>query len=223
MAASTTRILGYADPLSMAPGDRLELKLSCTDVERYHLDFVRIVCGDPDPRGPGLQLEPCASAAAGDYEGRFQPIDVGSYVRIDQRAGLRDGASFSVAAFIWPTAPLGRRQTVMGWWSEPDASGFALEIDETGALRLRLGARGRLADAACRGPLLERRWYFVAAGFAAQTGVATTQWIALEPCAGSADSASMSLEEASWCAPSPDTPFLIGAHRAAPSHGRWRI
>ena len=221
MAASTTRILGYADPLSMAPGDRLELKLSCTDVERYHLDFVRIVCGDPDPHGPGLQLEPCASAAAGDYEGRFQPIDVGSYVRIDQRPGLRDGASFSVAASIWPTAPLGRRQTVMGWWSEPDASGFALEIDETGALRLRLGARGRLADVRCPGPLLERRWYFVAAGFAAQTGVATTQWIALEPCAGSADSASMLLEEASWCAPSPDTPFLIGAHRAAPSHGRW--
>ena len=225
MAASTTRILGYADRLSVAPGDRLALKLSCSGVERYRLDFVRIVCGDPDPRGPGLRLEPAASPVDGEYRGRFQPIDAGSCVRIDGPPGLHDGSSFTVAAFIWPTAPLGRRQTVMGWWSEPDASGFALEIDEIGALRLRLGtdagAGGRVSDAVCPGALLERRWYFVAASFAAGTGVARAHWTALDPWADSADSASASLAAASWRAPLSDTPFLIGAHRAAPSHGRW--
>ena len=221
MAASTTRILGYADRLSVAPGDRLELKLSCNGVERYRLDFVRIVCGDPDPRGPGLLLEPAASPADGEYRGRFQPIDAGSYVRIDGPPGPGDASSFSVAAFIWPTAPLGRRQTVMGLWSEPDAAGFALEIDERGALRLRLGAGGdAIADTQCPGALLERRWYFVAAGFSDATGEARVSWCALEGCAGSADSSSATLA-AAWRTPPPGTPFLIGAHRAASSHGRW--
>ena len=231
MAVSTTRILGYADRLSVTPGDRLELKLSCNGVERYRLDFVRIVCGDPDPRGPGLLLEPAASAADGEYRGRFQPIDAGSYVRVDGRPGPRDASSFSVAAFIWPTAPLGRRQTVMGWWSEPEASGFALEIDERGALRLRLGAGGSVSDGSvsdgsvsdvkCPGTLLERRWYFVAAGFSDATGEARVTWCALDGCTGSADSSSASLAATSWRAPPPGTPFLIGAHRAAQSHGRW--
>ena len=103
MADSTTRILGYADRLSVAPGDRLELKLSCADVERYRLDFVRIVCGDPDPRGPGLDLVPAPSPVDGEHRGRFQPIDAGSYVRIDDTSGLPDGGAFAVAAFIWPT------------------------------------------------------------------------------------------------------------------------
>ena len=221
MADSTTRILGYVDSLSVAPGDRLELKLSCTDVERYRLDFVRIVCGDPDPRGPGLRLEPAASPVDGEYEGRFQAIDVGSCVRIDDPPGPDDGASFSLAAFIWPTAPVGARQTVMGRWSEPDASGYALEIGETGELRLRLGARDIVSDAACPGTLVERRWHFVAASFAAETGVARVHWSVLEPYAGGAHSASASMDDVSWRAPPPDTPFLIGAHRAAPSHGRW--
>ena len=221
MTDSTTRILGYADPLSVAPGDRLELKLSCTDVERYHLDFVRIVCGDPDPRGPGLRLESAPSPVDGAYQGRFKPIDAGSCVRIDGELGLQDESSFSVAALIWPTAPFGRRQTVMGWWSEPDASGFALEIGETGELRLRLGTGGGVSDAVCEGVLLERRWYFVTASFTPETRVARAHWIALEPCAGNVPRASASVNRASWRAPPKDTPFLIGAHSAAPSHGRW--
>ena len=221
MADSTTRILGYADPLSVAPGDRLELKLSCTDVESFRLDFVRIVCGDPDPRGPGLHLEPAASPVDGEYRGRFKPIDVGSYVRVEGPFGLQDDSRFAVAALIWPTAPFGRRQTVMGWWSEPEASGFALEIGESGELRLRLGTGAGVTDAACAGALLERRWYFVAASFTPESRAARAHWFALEACVGSAPRASASLDEASWRAPPADTPFLIGAHRAAPSHGRW--
>ena len=170
MAESTTRILGYADRLSAAPGERLELKLSCTDIKRYRLDFVQIVCGDPDPRGPGLDLVLAPSPVDGEYRGRFQPIDAGSYVRIDDTTGLRDGASFAVGAFIWPTAPIGRRETVLGWWSEPDETGFAREIDEGGRLRLRLGTGERQLDAECAGTLRERRWHFVAASFDGKAG-----------------------------------------------------
>ena len=221
MADSTTRILGYVDRLSVAPRDRLELKLSCADVERYRLDFVRIVCGDPDPRGPGLDLVPAPSPLDGEHRGRFQPIDAGSYVRFDDTAGLPDGGSVAAGAFIWPTAPVGRRETVLGWWSEPDASGFALEIDEEGRLRFRLGAGGRVFDATPASVLLERRWHFVAASFAGETGTIRVGWTLLDPCAGFPVDSWAAREGAAWRAPPPGTPILVGAHSARPSHGRW--
>ena len=223
MAESTTRILGYADRLSVAPGDRLELKLSCAGVERYRLDFVRIVCGDPDPRGPGLDLVPAPSPADGEHRGRFQPLDAGSYVRVDDTSGLPDGGAFAVAAFIWPTAPTPgeRRQTVLGWWSEPDGAGFALEIDEAGRLRLRLGAGGRSSDATSAGALLERRWHFVAASFDDGTGTARVEWTLLEPCAGFPEDGRAAEGGVEWRAPPPGTPVLVGAHSGWPSHGRW--
>ena len=221
MAESTTRILGYVDRLSVAPGDRIELKLSSAGVERYRLDFVRIVCGDPDPRGPGLRLEPAPSPVDGEYRGRFQPIDAGSYVRVDDTSGLPDGTSIAVAAFIWPTAPGGRRQTVLGWWSEPDEMGFALEIAEPGSLRLRLGAGALRFDATCAGSLLERRWHFVYASFAAETGTARVGWTLLDAVAGRPRESAAAIEGAAWRAPPPGTPVLVGAHRARPSCDRW--
>ena len=221
MADSTTRILGYADRLSVAPGERLELKLSCMDVERYRLDFVRIVCGDPDPRGPGLDLVPVPSPVDGEHRGRFQPIDAGSSVRVDDTSGLPDGGSVAVAAFIWPTAPAGRRETVLGWWSEPDGAGFALEIDEEGRLRLRLGAAGQVCDATCPGTFLERRWHLVAASFDEGTGTARVDWTLLDRCAGFPDDSRAVLADAAWRAPPSGTPVLIGAHAARPSQGRW--
>ena len=223
MAESTTRILGYVDRLSVAPGDRLEIKLSCTDVERYRLDFVRIVCGDPDPRGPGLDLVSAPSPVDGAYRGRFQAIDAGSYVRIDDTSGLPDGGAFAVAAFVWPTAPARgeRRQTVLGWWSEADGAGFALEIDEAGRLRLRLGVGGRSSDATSAGALLERRWHFVAASFDDGTGTARVEWTLLEPCAGFPEDGRAAEGGVEWRAPPPGTPVLVGAHSGWPSHGRW--
>ena len=221
MAESTTRLLGYADRLSVAPGERLELKVSCTGIERYRLDFVRIVCGDPDPRGPGLRLEPAPSPVDGEHPGRFQPIDAGSYVRIDDTSGLPDGTDFSVAAFIWPTAPGGHRQTVLGWWSDPDRAGLALELDERGALGLRLGTGAAVLEAKCMDPLLERRWNFAAASFDAGTGAVRVDWSALDGAVGVPGASSAGLEGGGWRAPPADTPLLIGAHRASPSHGRW--
>jgi len=221
MAESTTRILGYADRLSVAPGDRLELKLSSTDIERYRLDFIRIVCGDPDPRGPGLELVPAPTPVDGEHRGRHQPIDAGSYVRVDDTSGLPDGASFAVAAFIWPTAPRGRRQTVLGWWSEPDESGFALEIDEEGRPRLRLGAGGRVSDATAASPLHERRWHFVASSFDAGNGTMRVGWVALEDHARTHSESAASLDGAAWRAPPAGTPILVAAHCARPSCGCW--
>ena len=178
----------------------------------------------PDPRGPGLDLVSAPSPVDGAYRGRFQPIDAGSYVRVDDTSGLPDGGAFAVAAFVWPTAPARgeRRQTVLGWWSEPDGAGFALEIDEAGRLRLRLGAGGRFvrrdlrlraprAALALRGGELRRR---DRDGPRRMDPSRTLRGLPGRRAGGAK-------AESSGALPPPGTPVLVGAHSGWPSHGRW--
>ncbi|MGI9332495.1 MAG: N,N-dimethylformamidase beta subunit family domain-containing protein, partial [Gammaproteobacteria bacterium] len=221
MALSTTKILGYADRLSVAPGERIEFKLSCTQVEHYRLDFVRILCGDPDPRGPGLRLEQARSPVDGTYDGRFQPIDAGSYVRIDGEFGLDEGASFTLAAYVWPTAPGLGRQTVMGWWSEPERRGFAVQIDDAGRLRLLLGTDEAESILALDQALLERQWYFVTASYEANSRTAHISQKCLAEYPGTTGESSARQSNVRWRAPATQTPFMIAAHCDSPAGGRW--
>ena len=50
----------------------------------------RLICADPNPDGPGQQVEDLADFYSHDFIGRRQPINLGSYADI-LRAPLRDG------------------------------------------------------------------------------------------------------------------------------------
>jgi N,N-dimethylformamidase len=43
-------IWGYADRLSVAPGETIEFKVSCAHEGTYRADIVRLVNGDTTPR-----------------------------------------------------------------------------------------------------------------------------------------------------------------------------
>jgi N,N-dimethylformamidase len=136
------KILGYCDRLSVAPGERVRFMVSCTGAPRYRSEVVRIIHGDANPAGPGLKLEPVATPITGEYPGRVQPVDAGSYLRVADHERLRALASFTVLAMIWPTTPGRGHQALIGRWSPGDASGFALEIRD-GELALTVGEAGR--------------------------------------------------------------------------------
>ncbi len=90
--------------------------------------------------------------------------------------------SFTLSAWIFPTAPAKGRQAIMGNWSEAAQTGFGLEIGADGALALRMGAGpGRVTAVSIGTPLSRCRWYFVAAAFDAERR-AVTLW--QEPLAG---------------------------------------
>ena len=83
------KILGYADRLSVAPGETVRFMVSCSGAERYRAEIVRIIHGDANPDGPGLKLERVATPVSGEYPGRVQAIDIGSYLRVPDHERLR--------------------------------------------------------------------------------------------------------------------------------------
>jgi N,N-dimethylformamidase len=188
--------------------------VSCeTGALRYRAEVVRLICGDDSPGGPGYKEQPVAHPANGDYHGRRQAIHAGSYVVVPSGAVLDAVESFIVQALIWPTRPGVGRQTVLSRWTDNGRAGFALLLDEQGALALALGdGRGAEATISTGIPLHARDWYLVAASFDAPSGrIALLQ----EPLAARARDGTGAMRVADTDVrprPPPTLPFLMAAH-----------
>ncbi len=172
MTVPMPRVLGYADPLTVAPGEPIRFMVGTLDgPRRYRAEVVRLVCGDTGPGG--LKTVRLPTAIEGEHEGTPQMIDVGSYAIVERPEAFGALARFTLQVFIQPTRvpvrPAPRRQVIMGTWAEDRGSGFALMLDETGALALLVGdalvSTGR--------PLTARRWYHVAASVDLVAGTVT--------------------------------------------------
>jgi N,N-dimethylformamidase len=164
------QIVGYGDRLSIAPGEVIQFMVSSA-LPSYHAEIVRLIHGDPNPAGPGFKEQPVETVATGTYPGRIQPYRHGSYVRVPASPAFRRLESFTAAAWICPTTPGTGAQGLLGTWSDSDAAGFAMLIDDAGALALWLGAPGADVERVSTGASLrERSWYFVAASYDAEQG-----------------------------------------------------
>jgi len=95
------RLIGYADRMSVRPGESLRFMVSCEEVSAYHAEIVRLVSGDLHPPGLGLMEHPVATSITGLYHGRFQPIHAGSYAIIEAQDGLDRLEDFTLQAMIW--------------------------------------------------------------------------------------------------------------------------
>ena len=51
-------LTGYADRFSVAPGETIEFKVSSAAAEPYEARLVRVISGDPNPAGPGINQGP---------------------------------------------------------------------------------------------------------------------------------------------------------------------
>ena len=139
----TTSIHGYADRLSVAPGEPIEFKVSSEEEGTYRADIVRLIHGDTNPAGPGFQEEVFETAAGGEYPARFQATDCGSCVVVADAAPLALSGPFTLHAFVMPTTPALPDQAIMGRYATADGQ------------RLRPRPRRRRPRPASRRP---RRW-----------------------------------------------------------------
>ena len=133
-------ILGYTDPMSVAAGDTLRVMVSCeSGAPTYRAQLVRLLCGDDHPRGPGFREAEVRCAANGEYPARRQATRAGSYAIVPARPSLDAIESFTLLVLVWPTTPQRGRQGLIGRWSELEARGFGLFLDEHGAAELCVG------------------------------------------------------------------------------------
>jgi N,N-dimethylformamidase len=159
-------VVGYANAWSVGPGDRLEVKVSTYGEARYRADLVRVICGDDDP-DHGIYLEEEIPAPfRGEYAGRTQVMPAGSHVIVSGGKLLGSLSSFTVQTWVFPTTPDAGEQGLVALWDAETSTGFALHIDSSGALALRLGE----AAISTGTQLAARRWHLVAGSYDAEAG-----------------------------------------------------
>jgi N,N-dimethylformamidase len=161
-------LTGYADRWSVKQGAEIGFMVSSAESCDFTLRFVRHLCADPNPAGPGYAEVPMPTPLDGVHAGTQRAAHLGSFGHVAALpADLRDGVTLS--ATIWPTTPdkgvQGLVALRIGDWT------FALGIGPDG------GAMAATPSVRVETPrrLLQRRWYDVSATLHRDGTVTVTQ------------------------------------------------
>ncbi|MEQ8651595.1 MAG: N,N-dimethylformamidase [Kiloniellales bacterium] len=167
-------LTGYADEISVAPGETLSFMASSNCATRVEAQIVRTICGDRNPNGPGFKETPVASGLAASYPVTEQVCRSGSHVLVPGHPLFAALDSFSAQAVIWPTTPTKGRQGLLTCWDAESRRGFGMILAEDGSLGLILGdGQGEPVLVTSKQPLIGRVWCFVAASYDAASGTVT--------------------------------------------------
>jgi len=166
-----SQILGYADRITVMPGERIKLMVSCDELDGYDAKLVRMIQGDINPEGPGYREELVDLDLGGPFKGRYQPIHAGSYALISDAPVFGNLASLGAQAFVWPTLPGHGPQTVLSREDPHSRKGFRLFLDEIGAVAFELLLNGgKSVLVSTDRPLLAEHWYLIDGGYDSKTG-----------------------------------------------------
>ena len=217
------KIVGYADRMSVAPGERIRFMVSCEpDISGYRTEIVRLLSGDTQPGGPGYRDELVASPVNGEYRGRHQAVHAGAFGIVPHHTVFDGITSLSLQATIWPTLPGARRACVLSKTDPGRGAGFALWCDPDEGMVLALGdGAGGYRELSVGRPLIAREWYLVQATYDAESGETRIGQRLLESYARDTSSGSAGDRFEDEVPLACNAPLLIAAHsRERGRHGR---
>jgi N,N-dimethylformamidase len=205
-------LTGYADQLSLAPGERLRFMVS-TEAARYEVTIVRVIQADENPRGPGYTEEVIPATVNGSYPGRRQIVYPGSYTAVPHHPALNLTGSLTLQAWIYPTTPQNpNAQGLVTKWSKATEAGYGLCIGEAGDVEFWLGAGdGHVARIGSGKTLRARHWYFVAAVYDAARQHVRLYQLPLSPVARETSAAVIEQSVQIYSLDQTEAPVLIGA------------
>src|SRR3984893_6514479 len=155
-------VTGYVDRWSVRPGEEINFMIGVRGGGRYRDRIARVICGDPNPQGPGYREIPVSWALEGEHDGEEQRVVKGSWIDIpllDLGTGER---RIGFAATIWPTLIAADRQAVLSW-KGGDAA-LTLGIGANGVF-CRLATPEGLVDVDIDVPLTQGAWREIACLF----------------------------------------------------------
>ena len=162
MSQAVLPITGYLDRFSARPGENVVARISLRTAGPYRARLVRVICGDPNPDGPGMQFEDLSARLDRILQGRHQPIHLGSYGLVPKGPTRSPTAPCTWTVLVW-TANRGDAATLLSEGHlriAHDSSGVFAELaGANGPVRLNSGAS-----------LQPRQWYRV--------------WLSADPNAG---------------------------------------
>lgn len=224
------RIFGYADPLAAQAGQLIEFMISAEGTGEVKAELVRLIHGDFNPDGPGFIEEVVETDIPATLPVGRQYTQNGSFAKVADADGrLAPDGAFTVHAFIWPSAPGGQRQTILGRWSINQSKGYALGINPEGKLEFWVGNGETVDQVTADAPLVPKVWVLAAASFDPATGEARLRQISVQNSWNSHIGLVAPFDHNSHvvetlrAGPSPaDAPFLIaGAHEENPERGSF--
>ena len=166
-----TQILGYADKISAAPGENIQVKVSCDNLDQYEANLVRIIHGDINPEGPGYREEALALDLGGPFTGRYQRINTGSYAIVDNAPAYYTQESMALQVLAWPTLPTHGYQTLLCREDPVSGTGFRLTVTPEGTVEFEMQENGvQYAFIATAVPLVAERWYLLSASYDSASG-----------------------------------------------------
>ena len=107
------KIFGYADKISVKPGEVIQFHVNADGANVAEAHLVRLIHGDAHPDGPGFVEEEVDCAANGVWQVEKQFTQVGSFLEVaDPRA--RAGVGGQPYPFrLYPSYLAGRRASPM--------------------------------------------------------------------------------------------------------------
>ena len=159
-------ITGYADRWSVRQGGDIKFMIAVKGGGRYSARIARVICGDPNPKGPGYREIPVKWDLEGQHDGIEQTIAKGSWVDIPVLA--LPGGPVGFAATIWPTLLAAGKQAVLNWAGA--GGSLTVGIGERGAFA-RLATSSGIIEVETGIALTERAWHDIACLFDPATGV----------------------------------------------------
>jgi N,N-dimethylformamidase len=135
-----TPLAGYADKLSLRPGETIRFQVASRGTEPVKARLVRVISADPNPAGPGIIEEAVAAKVRDIAKPSQERVPLGSCGIVEVFPVLAANHDFTVVALICPTRLTVGRQGIVARLDAGSTRGLALGIDEHGHLFGQIGA-----------------------------------------------------------------------------------
>jgi N,N-dimethylformamidase len=154
-------LAAYADRLSVRPGETIAFHVANATGQPVTASIVRVISSDPNPAGPGIQVEAVDARITRQAEPGPLKVPHGSYALVDGLDAWLSGNSFTVGCRAYPTRLTGRRQGLLTRLDETGNRGFGLMIEGDGRLLGSMGNGAGYEELRTEEVLAERCWQYV--------------------------------------------------------------
>ena len=112
---SSTKIIGYCQPLVINQGETTQLKISSNGPDSCEFEVLRVICADIDPFGPGSEFEKQDWQKLKKIKVKNQKINIGSFAFIPSPANIKNEKLINISMYIWPTIISKSKQVIFNW------------------------------------------------------------------------------------------------------------
>ena len=148
-------ITGYLDRFSHRPGETFSAYVSAREGGTCRVKLVRVLSGDPNPKGPGLRFLDVSSIFDREFPGRRQEIHLGSHGIVDHGPTRPRDAACTWTLLCCPTLA---EQTSAVFVEQRDDRHIVVGVGSGGATAQLKWPNGS-AQLETGQPLLRHRWY----------------------------------------------------------------